>query len=370
MSRKLLLTLAAACCSLASFAQTGKPMYAIQVKRNGTYVGTITVELFPTIAPNHVHNFDSLVSTQFYDSTAFHRVIPGFMIQGGDPNSRSGPRSTWGMGDTSQPTVDAEFSVAKHIRGTLAAARDVDTNSANSQFYICVAPASWLNGTYTVYGRVAAGMNIVDTVVSEPRDSNDNPYAKMEMFVTAAGYNDTLARVPVHNAPANFSSSNSTSRVISWQALSDGIIYHLQVSTDSTFATTFLSTDVGATTRLVSGLALGTTYYWRVNSNNGGDTSAYSHWWCFNTSPTGIGPVAEANSIVVAPNPGKGEFVFYNLTGENTIEIFDLGGRSITSKQTVNSTETIDLTKYTPGVYFYVIRNEGEQVQQGKLVIE
>jgi cyclophilin family peptidyl-prolyl cis-trans isomerase len=292
------------------------------------------------------------------------------MIQGGDPNSRSGPRSTWGMGDTSQPTVDAEFSVAKHVRGTLAAARDVDTNSANSQFYICVAPASWLNGTYTVYGRVVAGMNIVDTVVSEPRDANDNPHLKMEMFVSAAGSNDTLARVPVHNSPANFSSNNSTSRVLSWQALSDGIIYHLQVSTDSTFATTFLNTDVGATTRLVSGLSLGTTYYWRVNSNNGGDTSAYSQWWCFNTSPTGIDAHAEANTVAVAPNPGDGSFVFYNLEGENTIEIFDIAGRSICAKQTVNATETMDLTAYTSGVYFYVIRKEGGQVQQGKLIIE
>jgi peptidyl-prolyl cis-trans isomerase B (cyclophilin B) len=359
--------------ALGSFAQTtftGKPMYDIQVKRAGSYVGTITVELFPTIAPNHVHNFDSLVSTQFYDSTAFHRVIPGFMIQGGDPNSRSGPRSTWGLGDPSQPTVDAEFSVAKHIRGTLAAARDADTNSANSQFYICVAPASWLNGTYTVYGRVVSGMNIVDTVVSEPRDSVDNPFLKMEMFVSYAGSNDTLARVPVHTLPLNYSSSNSTSRIITWQGLSDGIIYNLQVSTDSTFSTTFLNVDLGTPTRLVSGLTLGQTYYWRVRSNNGGDTSAFSQWWCFNTSPTGIVGFNNLTPITVAPNPSEGQFVFYDMEVGNTIEVFDIAGRVIMSTTALDATCVVDLSPFRSGVYFYTIRKEDDEVQQGKLIVE
>ncbi len=373
MKKNLFISLLFCLFVVGTFAQTtftGKPMYDIQVKRAGNYVGTITVELFPAIAPNHVRNFDSLVSTQFYDSTAFHRVIPGFMIQGGDPNSRSGPRSTWGLGDPSQPTVDAEFSVAKHIRGTLAAARDADTNSANSQFYICVAPASWLNGTYTVYGRVVSGMNIVDTVVSEPRDSVDNPFLKMEMFVSYAGSNDTLARVPVHSVPLNYSSSNSTSRVVTWQGLSDGIIYNLQVSTDSTFATTFLNVNVGAPTRLVSGLMLGQTYYWRVRSNNGADTSAFSHWWCFNTSPTGIASFENATPVTVAPNPSEGKFVFYDMVVGNTITVYDIAGGKITSTVATDANSELNLNSYGSGIYFYSITNEAEEVQQGKLIVE
>src|SRR5438128_7898727 len=102
---------------------TGKPQYQIEVHRADTVMGKIIVEMFPAIAPNSVRNWDSLVSIHFYDSTAFHRVIPGFMIQGGDPNSRSGPRSTWGYGDPDQATVDAEFSAVSHLRGILSAAR-------------------------------------------------------------------------------------------------------------------------------------------------------------------------------------------------------------------------------------------------------
>jgi len=372
LMRKTFLFLAATFFGATAFAQpfTGKPQYDIAVKRAGTYVGTIRVELFPAIAPNHVHNFDSLVSTQFYDSTAFHRVIPGFMIQGGDPNSRHGPIATWGYGDTSQPTVNAEFSVVQHKRGILSAARDVDTNSANSQFFICVATASWLNGQYTVYGRVVAGMNIVDTVVNEPRDANDNPFLKMEMFVTYVGSNDTLARVPVHNLPANFSSSNSTSRVISWQALSDGMLYNLQVSSDSTFATLHTNVNVGSTTKLVSGLTLGQTYYWRVRSNNGGDTSAFSQWWCFNTSPTGIAAFGNPTPVTVAPNPSEGKFVFYDMEVGNTITVFDISGRKVTSTVATDASCSVDLSTYGSGVYFYTIARESEKVQQGKLVVE
>lgn len=194
---------------------TGKPQYDIHVYRDTTYVGTTRVELFPTVAPLHTAMFDSLVSTQFYDSTAFHRVIPAFMIQGGDPNSRSGPISTWGQGQPWQPTVNAEFTAAKHLRGRMSAARDANINSANSQFFICVAICNWLDGSYSVYGRVVGGMNIVDTIVSEPRDANDNPLIKMSMFVDYVGEVDTLATIPVHNLPANYSSSNSTTRVLS-----------------------------------------------------------------------------------------------------------------------------------------------------------
>src|SRR4051812_31116946 len=108
------------CAIPGSFSQsrtfTGKPQYQILTMRLGDTLGITDVELFPAIAPMATSNFDSLVTYAFYDTTAFHRVIPGFMIQGGDPNSRHGPRSTWGLGDVSQPTVPAEFTAAKHKR--------------------------------------------------------------------------------------------------------------------------------------------------------------------------------------------------------------------------------------------------------------
>ena len=115
-------------------------------------------------APRAVAYWDSLVGVQFFDSTAFHRVVPGFVVQGGDPNSRRGPRSTWGFGQPNQPNVPAEFSALSHERGILSAARDMNINSANSQFFICVAAARFLNGQYTVVGKVIKGMEIVDQI--------------------------------------------------------------------------------------------------------------------------------------------------------------------------------------------------------------
>lgn len=160
-----------------------RPQYVISVTQGGKPLGDIVVELFPDVAPKHVHNFDSLVSVKFYDGTAFHRVIPGFMIQGGDPNSRSKPRETWGSGDPSQTRVPAEFSDVRHSRGVLSAARTNDPNSATSQFFICVADAPWLDGQYTVYGQTISGLDVVDKIVAAPRDQRDNPLEKIEMTV-------------------------------------------------------------------------------------------------------------------------------------------------------------------------------------------
>jgi peptidyl-prolyl cis-trans isomerase B (cyclophilin B) len=374
MKKHFLFTLLLSLSVFSVFAQTrtftGKPIYQILTTRDGNYLGTIEVELFPAIAPLHVANFDSLVSTQFYDSTAFHRVIPGFMIQGGDPNSRSGPISTWGYGDPNQPTVNAEFTAARHVRGILSAARDIDTNSANSQFFICVAPASWLNGQYSVYGRVVSGMNIVDTIVSEPRDVNDNPLLKIEMFITLVGSNDTLATVPVLNQPANYSYASSLARVLKWDAQSDGIIYHVDVSTDSTFATTYRSVDVGTNQYTVTGLTSGNTYYWRVKSNNGGDTSGFSTTWNFSVSGVGIESYEEANPIQVAPNPSSGQFLFSDVEPSSSVEIIDITGRTVLTTTASATSFTIDLSDKAKGVYFYRVRGRGRNVLQGKLLVQ
>ena len=348
---------------------TGKPMYEILTKRAGIYLGTTTIELFPNIAPLHTANFDSLVSTSFYDSTAFHRVIPGFMIQGGDPNSRSGPISTWGLGDPSQPTVNAEFTAARHIRGRLSAARDTSINSANSQFFICVATAAWLNGQYSVYGRVTSGMDIVDTIVNAPRDAADNPLQKIEMFITYIGSNDTVPVAPTLNLPANGVVGASTARPLSWIAQSDGIIYHVEVSTDSTFATTYKSVDLGTNAYTVTGLSYGNKYFWRVRTNNGGHFSPYSEVRHFYVSGTSIDESATV-SVNVYPNPSTGKFLFSNLEDENTIEILDITGRIIYKTVTKNASVTIDLTSQAKGIYFYNIRVKNKKAKQGKIIVQ
>ena len=145
-----------------------------------TVHGTIKLELFEDKAPGHVKNFKELAGKNFYDGTTFHRVIPGFMIQGGDPNSKSENRSQHGSGGPGY-SIDAEFNATKHVRGVLSMARSQDPNSAGSQFFICVNDAFFLDGEYTAFGRVIAGMDVADKIVNEPRDSNDNPNNRMEI---------------------------------------------------------------------------------------------------------------------------------------------------------------------------------------------
>jgi cyclophilin family peptidyl-prolyl cis-trans isomerase len=360
--------------SKISFAQssfTGKPLYNILTIQNGDTIGVTKVELFPDIAPLHVANFDSLVNVHFFDTTAFHRVIPGFMIQGGDPNSRHGALSTWGLGDPSQPNVNAEFSVAKHVRGTLSAARDVDTNSANSQFFICVAPSSWLNGDYTVYGRVVSGMNYVDTIVSAPRDSNDNPLNKIEMFITYAGTNDTFPNAPILNIPLSGSYSAGTSRLLKWQAQPDGIIYTLEVATDSLFNNIFKAVNVGINQYNVGGLSQLTKYYWRVKTNNGGHTSNYSEVWNFYVSAVGINEVnASLNNIIVSPNPSSGIFHFTLIDKGWQINITDIQGKLVESVISDSKLASIDLSLLSKGLYQYTITDLNGNNINGKLVVD
>jgi cyclophilin family peptidyl-prolyl cis-trans isomerase len=147
-----------------------------------TKFGNIELKFFPEAAPGHVSNFLELAKKGFYDGTTFHRIIPGFMIQGGDPNTKSPDRSQHGMGGPGY-TIKAEFSEKPHKKGILSMARAQDPNSAGSQFFICVAKASSLDGKYSVFGEVALGIEVVDQIVSQPRDKKDNPNDRIEMKV-------------------------------------------------------------------------------------------------------------------------------------------------------------------------------------------
>lgn len=145
-----------------------------------TTLGTIEVAFFPDKAPGHVKNFKDLAQKGFYNGTAFHRVIPGFMIQGGDPNSKSPDKSSHGTGGPGY-TIKAEFNDISHNRGILSMARSQDVDSAGSQFYIVVKDSHFLDGQYTVFGEVINGMDVADKIVNSPRDSNDNPDERIEM---------------------------------------------------------------------------------------------------------------------------------------------------------------------------------------------
>ena len=288
-------------------AQTGidKPRYQITTYRDSAYLGTITLELFPLIAPLHVSNFDSLVAQNFYDSTAFHRVVPGFVIQGGDPNSISGPVSTWGQGQPTQPTVPAEFSAVRHLRGILGAARDTNINSANSQFYICVAPATFLDRNYTVYGKVVSGMEVVDTIVLSPRDVNDVPLQKISMFIDTAGFNDSVPAAVMLAAPADQAINIvPQSQLFSWSTVPDAVLYQTEFSTDSLFSNIVLTRSSGLNQILANGLPGSATYYWRVRANNGGHLSVPSSWRRFSTitgAATLINPADSSTGVVINP---------------------------------------------------------------------
>ena len=147
-----------------------------------TKFGKIEVQFFKDKAPGHVKNFKDLAKKGFYDGTIFHRVIPGFMIQGGDPNTKSDDRSNHGMGGPGY-SIKAEFNDTPHKRGILSMARSSDPNSAGSQFYIVVKDSAFLDGQYTAFGKVLSGMTVADQIVNAPRDRRDNPNERIEMKV-------------------------------------------------------------------------------------------------------------------------------------------------------------------------------------------
>ncbi|HEX2123095.1 MAG TPA: peptidylprolyl isomerase [Thermoanaerobaculia bacterium] len=148
--------------------------YENKVAEIKTTAGDIHIRFFPDVAPNHVRNFIDLAQKGFYDGTKFHRVIPGFMIQGGDPNTKAGDPNTWGTGG-SDKNVGAEFSTVSHKRGIVSMARAQDPNSASSQFFIVVADSPFLDRQYSVFGQVTKGMEVADAIVNAPRGMADRP---------------------------------------------------------------------------------------------------------------------------------------------------------------------------------------------------
>jgi peptidyl-prolyl cis-trans isomerase B (cyclophilin B) len=139
-----------------------------------TNFGNIIFELSPNLAPETVRNFTKLAKSNFYDGTLFHRVIPGFMIQGGDPNTKKPDKSKWGLGGPGY-TIKAEFNSKSHLRGIVSMARATDPNSAGSQFFIVTSDSTFLDKQYTVFAEVVKGMDVADKIVNLPRNKNDCP---------------------------------------------------------------------------------------------------------------------------------------------------------------------------------------------------
>ncbi len=151
-----------------------------------TNLGDITIEFFFSDAPNHVENFIKLSQSGSYDGTIFHRIIPGFMIQGGDPNTVSGDPSTWGQGDPKTERVDAEFNTIKHNRGIVSMARSADPNSASSQFFIVHKNSNFLDEEYTVFGRIVTeeSFETLDKIIAVEIGASDRPIEPEQVKIT------------------------------------------------------------------------------------------------------------------------------------------------------------------------------------------
>ncbi|WP_173051497.1 peptidylprolyl isomerase [Nitrospira sp. KM1] len=149
-----------------------------------TKYGEMEIVFFPDKAPKHVENFVKLARSGFYNGTIFHRVIPGFMIQGGDPNTKDSSKpESYGMGGPNE-RLKAEFNDTPHRRGIVSMARTNDPNSAGSQFFIVVKDSNFLDGQYTVFGEVVKGMEVADKIVNLPKNARDLPTERAEMTIT------------------------------------------------------------------------------------------------------------------------------------------------------------------------------------------
>ncbi|HXX73571.1 MAG TPA: peptidylprolyl isomerase [Nitrospiraceae bacterium] len=155
-----------------------------------TKFGDMHVKFYPDLAPKHVENFIKLANSGFYNGTIFHRVIPGFMIQGGDPNTKDSlKKDTYGQGGPKDEKGDpillkAEFSDTPHKRGIVSMARAADPDTAGSQFFIVVENSPFLDRKYTVFGEVIKGLGVADKIANLPRDDRDLPNERVEMTVT------------------------------------------------------------------------------------------------------------------------------------------------------------------------------------------
>jgi len=170
-----------------------------------TRYGDMVLEFYPEVAEKHVDSFLTHARNGYFNGTTFHRVIPGFVIQGGDPNSKSDDRSTHGMGghaanfygigqedDSNSWMLPAEFNSRPHLTGSLSMARSQSPNSAGSQFFICAGPTPQLDNQYTVFGQVVKGLDVIQKIVNSPRDRRDNPKDKVEMNVSVMPRDEAL----------------------------------------------------------------------------------------------------------------------------------------------------------------------------------
>ena len=170
-----------------------------------TRYGDMIIEFYPEVAEKHVDSFLTHARNGYFNGTTFHRVIPDFVIQGGDPNSKTDDRSTHGMGghaanfygigqedDSNTWMLPAEFNSRPHLTGTISMARSQSPNSAGSQFFVCAGPTPQLDNQYTVFGQVVEGLEVIQKIVNSPRDRRDNPKDKVEMTVSVMPRNEAL----------------------------------------------------------------------------------------------------------------------------------------------------------------------------------
>jgi len=155
-----------------------------------TSEGEMVLELWPDVAPGHVENFKKLAQKGFYDGTCFHRVIKGFMIQGGDPLTKDeANKSRWGTGDPGYK-IKAEFNDKPHVRGVLSMARSNDPNSAGSQFFICHGDPRFLDRQYTAFGKLIEGDDVLEKIGTTPTQPGDRPVKRMSV--------ESIKIVPAH----------------------------------------------------------------------------------------------------------------------------------------------------------------------------
>jgi len=158
-----------------------KPVNTNELAVLKTSEGEMVLEFWPDVAPKHVENFKTLAKKGFYDGTCFHRVIKGFMIQGGDPLTKDeSKQSVWGTGGPGH-NVNAEFNDKPHVRGVLSMARSQDPNSAGSQFFICHGDPRFLDKQYTAFGKLIKGDDVLEKIATTPTQPGDRPVKRMNV---------------------------------------------------------------------------------------------------------------------------------------------------------------------------------------------